>query len=79
MIQREIEKELNKIYREMKSWRVVNKKLNYVIPEKEVRKREELLSLRQILCKVDDAIKEGDKSKEYFNLALYYLTKSAED
>jgi len=77
MTQREIEKELNGIYRKMKNLRRENKKLNYVIPKDEIEKREELLSLRQILYNIEDAKKEGDKDKEYFNLALYYLTKSA--
>jgi len=30
------------------------------------------------LYKIKDAKKEGDRNKEYFNLALYYLMKSAE-
>ncbi|MBM3703299.1 MAG: hypothetical protein FJW63_10040 [Actinobacteria bacterium] len=78
MTQREIEKKLKKIYKEMSLWPDVNKKLRYKIPEHIVQRRESILSLQQILYKIEDAKKEGDKNKEYFNLALYYLTKSAE-
>ena len=75
MTQKEIEKELNKIYKEMKKWHIINKKLNYIIPEDEIARREELLYLQQSLYKIEDAKKEGDKNEEYSNLALYYLTK----
>ena len=62
----------------MRLWPEVNKKLRYKISEQEVQRRESTLSLQQILYKIEDAKKEEDKSKEYFNLALYYLTKSVE-
>jgi len=78
MTQKEIEKKLKRIYKEMRLWPEVNKKLRYKIPEHEVQRRESTLSLQQILYKIEDAKKERDKSKEYFNLALYYLTKSVE-
>lgn len=77
MTKREIENELQKIYKEMRRWRKINKKLNYMIPSHEISRRESILSLQQILYKIEDAKKEGDKNKEYFNLSLYYLTKSA--
>lgn len=77
MNKQQIEKELSKVYKEIKSWPLVNKKLNYIIPEDEVARRQELFCLQQILYKIEDAKKGRDKSKEYFNLALYYLTKSA--
>lgn len=78
MTQQEVEKKLKKIYKEMNLWPEVNKKLKYKIPEHEVQRRESILSLQQILYKIENAKKEGDKNKEYFNLALYYLMKSAE-
>jgi len=78
MTQKEIEKKLKRIYKEMRLWPEVNKKLRYKISEQEVQRRESTLSLQQILYKIEDAKKERDKSKEYFNLALYYLTKSVE-
>lgn len=78
MTQKEIEKKLKKIYKEMNLWPEVNEKLRYKIPENEVQRRESILSLQQILYKIEDAKKEGNKNKEYFNLALYYLMRSAE-
>lgn len=75
MLQRELETELNKIYREMESWQEINKKPNYVITQKEIRRREEFLVLREILCKIDEAKKERDKDKEYYHLVMYYMMK----
>lgn len=71
--------ELQKIYKEMRKWPKINKKLNYVVPRDEINRRELILSLQQILYKIEDAKKEGDSDKENFNLALYFLTKSAEE
>ena len=78
MTQKEIEKKLERIYKEMSLWPEVNKKLRYKVPEQEVQRRESTLSLQQILYKIEDAKKEENKNKEYFNLALYYLMKSVE-
>lgn len=77
MTKKEIEKELTRIYKEMKSWPRVNKKLK-VIPEHEIRRRESIFSLQHILYKIEDAKKEGNKNEEYFNLGCYYITKSME-
>ena len=78
MTQKEIERELKIIYKEMSSWPEINKKLGYKISEQEIYRRESMLSLQQILYQIENAKKEEDKNKEYFNLALYYLTKSVE-
>lgn len=72
----EIKKELNKIYKEMKKWRLINKKVNYKIHKDEIERREELLYLQQALYKIEDAKKENNKNEEYFNLALYYWGKA---
>lgn len=77
MTNREIEKELNPIYKEMGAWPAANKKLNYKIPPKEVERREELLYMQQTLYKIEDAKKERNKKEECFYLALYYLVKLA--
>ena len=77
MTEKEIEKELSKIYKERKRWTIKNKKLNNILSEDDVERRQEILYLQQILYKIKDTKKEGDKNKEYFNLALYYLTKFA--
>ncbi len=77
MTQLQVEKELQKIYGEMKGWPEINKGLNYIIPKREVARREAVLSLEQILYKIEEARKKRDKSEEYFNLASYYLTKLA--
>lgn len=78
MTQKEIEKKFKRIYKEMRLWPEVNEKLRYKIPEHEVQRRESILSHQQILYKIEDVKKEGDKNKEYLNSALYYLMKSAE-
>ena len=71
----ETRKELKKIYKDIKSWPRINKRLNYKIPKKEVYRREAMFSLQHILYEIEDAKRERDKNKEYFNLAAYYLTK----
>ncbi len=71
-----VKKELQEIYEERSKWSEINKNFNYVIPYQEITKRELILSLQQILYKIEDAKKYGDKNKENFNLDLYYLIKS---
>jgi len=72
---KEIRKELKKIYKDIKSWPSINKKLNYKISKDEVYRRGAVFSLQHILYEIEDAKREADKNKEYFNLASYYLTK----
>lgn len=76
-IELDTERELEEIYREMASWPKANEKLTYAIPSHEVSRRESILILQQMLYKIEDAIETGDKDKEHFNLALYYLTQMA--
>lgn len=71
-------KELQRVYAEMSSWSEINKELG-VIPGPEVFRRELLFLLQQVLYRIKDARKEGDKNKESFNSTLYYLTKSARE
>lgn len=79
IIKLDIGKELEKIYDEMNEWSEINKNLNYVIPIYEVKRREIIFILQQILYNIEDAEKAGDKDKEYFNLSRYYLLKSTEN
>lgn len=72
---KEIEKELKKIYKDIKSWRRINKRLKYKIPKEEIYRRGAIFSLQHILYDIEDAKRKKDKDKEYFNLASYYLTK----
>jgi len=72
---KEIRKELKKIYKDIKSWPSINKKLNYKISKDEVYRRGAVFSLQHILYEIEDAKKDRDRDKEYFNLAAYYLTK----
>lgn len=75
MTVKEIRKELKKNYKDIKSWPRINKRLEYKIPKEEVYRRGAIFSLQHILYEIEDAKREGDKNKEYFNLASYYLTK----
>ena len=43
MTKKEIDKELSKIYKEHRSWSVINKQINYKIPKDEIRRREFIL------------------------------------
>ena len=75
MIELDIEEELQIIYAEMSRWPEINKKLNHV-PEHEVSRRELFFILPQLLYRIEEARKEGDKDKELFNLTIYNQTKS---
>jgi hypothetical protein len=75
MTVKEVRKELKKIYKDIKTWPRINKRLKYKIPKEEVYRRGAVFSLQHILYEIEDAKRERDKNKEYFNLASYYLTK----
>lgn len=79
IIKLDIDKELERICDEMNKWSEINKNLNYVIPTYEVKRREIILILQQILYNIEDAKKAGDKDRKYFNLSRYYLLKSTEN
>lgn len=75
MTKKEIEKELNKIYKEMTRWPNLNKKLNYKIPPRIIEKRRTIFSMRQILYDIENAKENRDKKKANFLSGLYYMTK----
>jgi hypothetical protein len=75
LTKREIGREINKIYRERKSWSTINKQLNYKIPEKEVHRRELVLLAQYTLYKIEDAKKEKNKRIASFNSELYGIIK----
>ena len=72
---REIRSELEKIYREMASWRTINAKLNYVITDDEVSRRELFLMGREELYKLEDATKSKDKLDKELHEITYDLIK----
>lgn len=72
---KDIRKELKKVYEDIKSWSGINKRLRYRIPKEEIYRRGAIFSLQHILYEIEDAKREKDKNKEYFNLSAYYLTK----
>ncbi|MDI6760593.1 MAG: hypothetical protein QMD05_07170 [Candidatus Brocadiaceae bacterium] len=75
MTKKEIERELERVYKEMKSWSEINKRLNGVVPKEEILRRELILLLQQILYRIEDAKKEGNKNKEYFNSDLFKVIR----
>ena len=76
MTKKEIEKELGKIYKEMKRWREVNKELNYVISKDEVERRELFLIGREELYKLEDAKKTKNTLVSGVHEATYSLIKA---
>lgn len=75
MTKREIDKELNKIYKERRSWSVINKQLNYKIPENESIRRHLVTFAQYTLYRIEDAKKEKNKIRAAFNSALYKIIK----
>lgn len=61
MTKREIDKGLNKIYRERSSWSAINKQFNYNITENEIRRKEFILFAQYILYRIEDAKKRKTK------------------
>lgn len=72
---REIGNELEKIYREMASWPDINAKLNYVITDDEIRRRELFLIGREELYKLKNATKSKNKLDKELHESTYNLIK----
>ena len=72
----ETEKELEKIYKEMKKWPEINKGLNYIIPKDEVERRELFLIGREEVCKLTLAKKSKDRSTTTLHKTTYDLIKA---
>ena len=71
LTKREIDKELNRIYKERKSWSAINKQIHYKIPEEETIRRHLVTFAQYTLYKVEDAKKEKNKMIASFNSELY--------
>lgn len=74
MTKREIDKELNKIYKERRSWSAINRQLNYKIPEKETIRRHLVTFAQYTLYKIEDEKKEKNKMM----VSLLLIAKGAE-
>lgn len=66
---KEIKNELEKIYKERKSWN--GAKLPFTEPA--IRQRELFLIKQQILYRIEDAKLLKDRGEESFNIALYKI------
>ena len=66
---REIRNELEKIYKERKSWDGARGPFSKPI----IRRRELILIKQQILYRIEDAKLLKDKDEEFFNLTLYKI------
>jgi len=69
MTMREIRNELEKIYKERKSWSGAKGP----VTEQAIRLKELVLIKQQILYRIEDAKLLGDKHEESFNLILYKI------
>lgn len=72
----EIEKELRKVYKKMRSWPEINKKLNYIISKEEIERRELLLIGREELFRIETAKKTKSKLVENMHAATFGLIKA---
>jgi hypothetical protein len=75
MTKKEIERALQEIYKEMKSWRDINSQLDYTISEDEVKRRELFLIAREEIYKLEQAKKSKDRLAEGVHEATYELLK----
>ena len=76
MMRKEIERALEEIYKEMKSWRHINRELDYTISKDEVERRELFLIAREELYKLEEAKKSKDRLAEGVHEATYELLKA---
>jgi len=73
---KEIERALEEVYKEMKSWRRTNSQSDYRISEDEVKRRELFLIAREELYNVEEAKKSKDGLAESVHAATYELLKA---
>ncbi|MDM8000922.1 MAG: hypothetical protein QUS33_13275 [Dehalococcoidia bacterium] len=76
MTKEDIDREMRAICKEMKSWRDVNKRLDYLIPPEAVRRRELYLMAREELVMVGNAMESGDRVGGRVHEAVYCLLKA---
>jgi len=69
MNMKETRNELEKIYRERKSWNGARGPFT----DPAIRQRELILIKQRILCQIEDAKLLKDKGEEFFNLTLYKI------
>ena len=75
MTKKGIERALEEIYKEMKSWRYIDRELDCTITEDEVKRRELFLIAREELYKLEKAKKSKDRLAEGVHEATYELLK----
>jgi len=71
MTNKEIKKELEKIYKEIDEWSQLNRVIKSPLLDNEVRKRELTLWKQQLLYCIEDASKQRDRKKKDFSIELY--------
>ena len=76
MTNKEIQRELTKIYKAMRNWQIENKNYPNSIPANVVSRRESILYLERTLCRIIDSRKTKNSFLECFSLADYYSLKA---
>jgi hypothetical protein len=79
MTRSEINRELEKVYKEMNRWSELNRDPSFKITKEEKERREAFLFLREALYKIMQAKKERNKKEEYYHSAFYYMIKFSEE
>lgn len=79
MTKSQINRELEKIYKEMGRWSESNRDPSFEFTNRERERREAFLFLREALCKILQAKKERNKKDEYYHSFFYYAIKFPEE
>ena len=79
MSKSEINRELEKVYKEMDRWRELNKDPNFKFTKREKERRQDFFFLREALCKIIEAKKVRNKEDEYYHTAFYYMVKFSQE
>lgn len=79
MTKSEINRELEKVYKEMSRWRELNKEPGFKFTKREKERREAFFFLREALCKIIDAKEVRNKVDEYYHTAFFYMIKFSQE
>ena len=76
MTKKEIDGELEEIYKEMASWPRINKELGYKIPQDEISRRKLFLISRGQLYMLEEAKESRDRKAESLHEEIYKVAKA---
>jgi hypothetical protein len=75
MTKKEVDRELEEIYKEMASWPRISKELGYKIPQDELSRRKLFLIAREQLYRLEESKESRDRKAESLHEEIYKVAK----